>query len=172
MSLSCHRRSSGNLVIREMLGRYETHGRLSEADVLEAASDILLERCRRHGILQSPSTVKQYLQARLGGLESEQFDVLWLDNQHGLIAVETLSTGTIDGASVYPREVVKAALRHNAKAAVFSHNHPSGVAEPSAADRSLTERLRQALAVIDVRVLDHVVVSGTGCVAFSERGWL
>lgn len=174
MSLSCHRRSSqaGHLVVRELLGRYEIHGRLSEDDVLEAASEILLEKCRRHGVMSDPDAVKQFLQARLGGLDHERFDVLWLDTQHGLIAAETLADGTINQASVYPREVVKASLRHSASAVVFAHNHPSGLAEPSAADRVLTERLKQALALIEVRVIDHIVVSGTQSVSFSERGWL
>jgi DNA repair protein RadC len=106
------------------------------------------------------------------GKEHECFVVLFLDSQHRLIVVEELFRGTIDGAAVYPREVVKAALRHNAAALVLSHNHPSGVAEPSAADRALTERLRSALAVVDVRTLDHVVVGGTAAVSFAERGWM
>jgi len=97
---------------------------------------------------------------------------LWLDSQHGLIAVETLATGTINEARVFPREVVKAALRQNANTAVLVHNHPSGHAEPSAADRALTERLKQALGLIDVRILDHLVVSATECVSFAERGWV
>lgn len=174
MSMSCHSQPSraGALVVRELLGRYEIHGRLSEEDVLEAASDILLEKVRREGVLDRPETVKRFLQARLGNLDHERFEVLWLDAQHGLIAVETLSIGTLDQASVYAREVVKSALRHNAGSVVMAHNHPSGHAEPSGADRTLTERLTQALRLIDVRVLDHLVVSATECVSFAERGWL
>ncbi len=164
--------SAGAIVVRELLGRYEIHGQLSEEDVLEAASEILLERVRRQGVMDRPETVKQFLQARLGSLEHERFEVLWLDTQHGLIAVETLATGTINEARVFPREVVKAALRQNANTAVLVHNHPSGHAEPSAADRVLTERLKQALGLVDVRVLDHLVVSATECVSFAERGWV
>jgi DNA repair protein RadC len=164
--------SAGAIVVRELLGRYEIHGRLSEQDVLEAASEILLEKVRRQGVMDSPAAVKQFLQARLGSLDHERLEVLWLDSQRGLIAVETLAIGTLNQAPVYPREVVKAALRHNADAAVLAHNHPSGHAEPSGADRSITERLKQALGLIDVRVVDHLVVSATACVSFAERGWV
>jgi len=163
---------AGTLVVRELLGRYEIHGRLSAEDVLEAASEILLEKVRRQGVMDRPETVKQFLQARLGNLDHERFEVMWLDTQHGLIAVETLAVGTINEARVFPREVVKAALRQNANTAVLVHNHPSGHAEPSAADRALTERLKQALGLIDVRVLDHMVVSATEFVSFAERGWI
>ena len=164
--------SAGAIVVRELLGRYEIHGQLSEQDVLEAASEILLEKVRRQGVMDRPETVKQFLQARLGSLDHERFEVLWLDAQQGLISVETLAVGTINEARVFPREVVKAALQQNANTAVLVHNHPSGHAEPSAADRALTERLKQALGLIDVRVLDHLVVSATECVSFAERGWV
>ena len=164
--------SAGAIVVRELLGRYEIHGRLSEEDVLEAASEILLEKVRRQGVMDRPETVKQFLQARLGTLDHERFEVLWLDANQGLISVETLAVGTINEARVFPREVVKAALRQNANTAVLVHNHPSGHAERSAADRAVTKRLRQALELIDVRVLDHLVVSATECVSFAERGWV
>lgn len=163
---------AGDLVVRELLGRYEVHGRLSTDDVLEAASEILLEKCRRLGVMNTPEMVKQFLQARLGSLDHERFEVLWLDTQHGLIAIETLAVGTIDRASVFPREVVKSALLHNASAAVLVHNHPSGHTEPSCSDRTLTERLKQSLGLIDVRVLDHMVVSAGGCLSFAEKCWL
>ncbi len=94
----------------------------------------------------------------------------WLDNRHHVIAVEKLFNGTIDGASVYPREVVRSALRHNAAAAVAAHNHPSGNLEPSAADRAITTRLREALALIDVRILDHIVVGAQQTTSMAERG--
>jgi DNA repair protein RadC len=164
--------SAGALVVRELLGRYEIHGQLSEDDVLEAASEILLEKVRRQGVMDRPETVRQFLQARLGGLDHERMEVLWLDSQHQLIAVETLAIGTLNQATVFPREVVKAALRHNANSALLVHNHPSGRAEPSAADRSITERLKQALGLIDVRVIDHMVVSANESVSFAQRGWL
>jgi DNA repair protein RadC len=115
--------------------------------------------------------VRKYLQMQLRDRPAEVFAALWLDNQHRVLEFEELARGTIDGASVYPREVVKHALKVGAAAAIFAHNHPSGVAEPSAADRALTERLRAALALVDIRVLDHFVV-GEKVVSFAERGWL
>lgn len=106
---------------------------------------------------------------RLGALSHEEFHILWLDNRHRIIDCQKLFTGTVDGASVYPREVVRAALRVNACAAILAHNHPSGVAEPSAADRAITDELRDALRLIGVRILDHIVV-GAECVSMAGRG--
>lgn len=108
---------------------------------------------------------------KIGGSEREVFAVMLLDNQHRLIEFKELFQGTIDAASVYPREVVKTALKANAAAVIFAHNHPSGDPEPSQADRRITTRLQDALALIDVRVLDHIVV-GEQCTSFAERGWL
>jgi len=139
--------------------------------VLEIARRHLAEAMAGREALKDPSAVRRLLQARLRDREHETFAALFLDNQHRVIAFDELSQGTIDGASVYPREVIKAALRHGAAAVIFAHNHPSGVAEPSAADRTLTERLKSALAQVDIRVLDHFVV-GEQVVSFAERGWL
>lgn len=138
---------------------------------LELARRHLAEALAGRQVLKDPSAVRRLLQARLRDREHETFAALFLDNQHRVIAFDELSQGTIDGASVYPREVIKAALRHGAAAVIFAHNHPSGVAEPSAADRTLTERLKSALAQVDIRVLDHFVV-GEQVVSFAERGWL
>jgi DNA repair protein RadC len=138
---------------------------------LEIARRHLAEALARRDALKDPAAVRRLLQARLRDREHETFAALFLDNQHRVIAYDELSQGTIDGASVYPREVIKAALRHGAAAVIFAHNHPSGVAEPSAADRTLTERLKAALAQVDIRVLDHFVV-GEQVVSFAERGWL
>jgi DNA repair protein RadC len=142
---------------------------------LQAALEIsrrhLAEALARRDAIKDPAAVRRLLQARLRDREHETFAALFLDNQHRVIAYDELSQGTIDGASVYPREVIKAALRHGAAAVIFAHNHPSGVAEPSAADRTLTERLKAALAQVDIRVLDHFVV-GEQVVSFAERGWL
>ena len=102
----------------------------------------------------------------------EVFACLYLDNRHRVLHFEELFRGTIDGASVHPREVVKAALHRNAAAVILAHNHPSGVAEPSAADRQITERLKSALQLVEIRVLDHLVVGDQDCVSFAERGWL
>jgi DNA repair protein RadC len=138
---------------------------------LEIARRHLAESLPPRDALRDPSAVRRLLQARLRDRDHETFAALFLDNQHRVIAFEELSQGTIDGASVYPREVIKAALRHGAAAVIFAHNHPSGVAEPSAADRALTERLKAALGQVDIRVLDHFVV-GEDVVSFAERGWL
>jgi len=142
-------------------------------EVVNAAKDIMESMMeKRDVVLTSPQLVRQYLSARIGQAEHEIFCVLFLDNQHRLITAEDMFRGTIDGASVYPREVVKAALRLNSAAVIFSHNHPSGELEPSQADRKITERLKDALELVDVRVLDHLIVSGAHSLSFAERGML
>lgn len=124
------------------------------------------------GTLDSPSAVRDYLRLRLAIREHELFIALFLDAQHRLIACEELFRGTLTQTSVYPREVVKVALRYNAGSVIFAHNHPSGVAEPSRADEMLTTALKDALALVDVRIVDHFVVAGTVAVSFAERGLL
>jgi DNA repair protein RadC len=140
--------------------------------VLELARRHLAEELQRGDALGDPLAAERFLRARLRDLDHEAFAALFLDAQHRVLAFEILARGTIDGAAVYPREVVKAALRHRAAALIFAHNHPSGVVEPSAADRALTERLRQALATVDVRVLDHLVIGEGAPASFAARGWL
>lgn len=147
-----------------------TTGTPSEDATIRAALAILEARVKRETILASSNGTKNYLIMRAAGLQSEVFSVMFLDNMHGLIAVEDMFTGTIDGAAVYPREVVKAALHHNAAAVILTHNHPSGVVEPSQADIVITRRLKQALGTIDVRVLDHIVTAGGKCESLAERG--
>lgn len=120
----------------------------------------------------SSSSVRDWLRLQLATLDREAFTVLWLDNQHRLIAHDTLFLGMINTITVHPREVVKSGLKNNAAAAVLAHNHPSGEAEPSQADRLITERLKQALDLVDIRLLDHLVVGGMDIVSFAERGWL
>lgn len=142
------------------------------AAVLELARRTLSEQMARQPLLDSPAAVRDYLRLWLGPQPMEIFAVLFLDNQHQLIASEELSRGTLSHTSVYPREIVKAALRQNAAALILAHNHPSGVAEPSAADHALTQTLRSALALVDVRVLDHLVVTRDSVVSFAERGLL
>jgi DNA repair protein RadC len=139
--------------------------------VLEMGRRHLDARLRRGDALESPAQTVRYLSARLHHHPHEVFAVLFLDNRHRVITYEELFTGTIDGASVHPREVVRRALAHNAAALIFAHNHPSGVAEPSAADAAITRRLKEALALIDVRVLDHIVI-GDDAVSLAERGML
>lgn len=147
---------------------------LSDDTVIQAALNILEERiCYSVNApsLTSPGDSRDYVKLKLAEYEHEVFACLFLDQRHHVIAFEELFRGTIDGASVYPREVVKEAIKHNAAAVIFAHNHPSGNAEPSEADQRITKRLKDALALIDVRVLDHLVV-GSEVVSFAERGLL
>ncbi|GAB2189758.1 RadC family protein [Sessilibacter sp. MAH2] len=140
--------------------------------VLEMAKRHLEETLSREQALTNPKSVKDYLTAQLRHLDHEVFAVLYLDTQHRLLAFENLFNGTIDGAAVYSREVVRKCLNQNAAAVIFAHNHPSGIAEPSRADRDITQRLVDALGLVDVRVLDHMVVGEGEIVSFAERGWL
>jgi len=139
--------------------------------VMEMGRRHLSESLARGDALTSPDDTRRYLAARLRDYPFEVFACLFLDNRHRVIAFEELFRGTIDGASVHPREVVRRALTHNAAAVILAHNHPSGVAEPSRSDEAITRRLRDALALVDIRVLDHVVV-GDALVSFAERGLL
>ena len=129
-----------------------------------------MRRVERGNAFADPSMAQTFFRDKLGGLEREVFAVALLDTRHRLIHYEEMFLGTIDGAEVHPREVVKAALRHNAAAVMLAHNHPSGVVEPSAADRAVTARLKQALVLVDVRLLDHVVVGGGASLSMSARG--
>lgn len=140
--------------------------------VLEIARRHLRETLEAGDALRNPQTTREYLIMKLRGLEHEVFAALFLDHQHQVIAYVELAQGSLGGASVYPREVVKAALKHNAASVIFAHNHPSGIAEPSGADRVLTDRLKNALALVDIRVLDHFVVGEGAPISFAERGWL
>jgi DNA repair protein RadC len=138
-------------------------------DVLSKAADIISKKLNRNSVFSSPQATKDFLTYKLAPYEREVFCVLLLDSQHRLIEFHELFFGTIDATAVYPREVVKLVLEHNAAAVIFAHNHPSGVAEPSMADKNITQKLTSALALIDVRVLDHIVVGETQ-VSFAERG--
>lgn len=140
--------------------------------VIQNALDILESRIQLPtAYIKSPSDTRNFLRLKLSELEHEVFAVVFLNNRHGVIAYEEMFTGTIDGAAVYPREVVKAALRHNAAAVIFAHNHPSGVTIPSESDKNLTTRLKSALTFVDVRVLDHLIV-GHDTTSFAELGIL
>ncbi|MGE0082611.1 MAG: DNA repair protein RadC [Thiohalomonadaceae bacterium] len=138
---------------------------------LELARRHLASTLARGDVLTSPDATRRYLSARLRDRPQEVFAVLFLDNRHRVLAFEELFFGTVDGASVHPREVVRRVLVHNAAAVILAHNHPSGVAEPSRADEAITRRLKDALALVDVRVLDHIIV-GEEMVSFAERGLL
>lgn len=138
--------------------------------VVEMARRHLFESVRRGDPLTSPQATRHYLSARLRDHSHEVFACLFLDNRHRVIVFEELFFGTIDGASVHPRVVVQRALRHNAAAVILAHNHPSGVAEPSGADRAITQRLKEALALVDIRVLDHFVIGDGNPWSFAENG--
>lgn len=140
--------------------------------VIELARRVVQEEVRRDTVLNAPDKVRQFLRLWLGHRPHEVFVALFLDAQNRLLAADELFRGTLTQTSVYPREVVKHALKHNAAALIFAHNHPSGVAEPSRADELLTASLKQALALVDVRVLDHLIVAGAATVSFAERGLL
>jgi len=140
--------------------------------VLEMTQRYLAETLKRGGALTSPQQTRMYLSSVLRDRQREAFYVLFLDNQHRVISDEVMFEGTLDAANVYPREVVKRVLHHNAAALIVAHNHPSGVAEPSQADRRITQRLSDALALVDVRILDHFVIGDGEVVSFAERGWL
>jgi len=140
--------------------------------VLEMSRRHLESKLTRGDALSDATSTKDYLQQRLRHYTHEVFACLFLDNKHRMISFEELFRGTIDGASVYPREVVKQALAQNAAAVIFAHNHPSGVAEPSQADYAITERLKTALNTVDIRVLDHIVVGDGETVSFAEIGLL
>ena len=146
--------------------------RVEEERIIQQALGILQTRCTSGELMQSPRVVAEFLRLKLGSLKNECFSVLYLNGRHELLAYKEHFHGTVDSASVYPRVIVQAALEVNAAAAIFGHNHPSGVAEPSEADRQITRKLIAALALIDVRVLDHVVVSAKGAVSMAERGTL
>lgn len=140
--------------------------------VMEMSRRHLESTLSRGDALTDAATTKQYIQHRLRVYPYEVFACLFLDNKHRMISFEELFRGTIDGASVYPREVVKQALHHNAAAVIFAHNHPSGIAEPSQADHNITQRLKSALELVDIRVLDHIIVGDGETVSFAETGRL
>ena len=145
---------------------------MDDEAILQAAEEILRKRFMRHGYMADPAVCRQYLKSHCAHLEHEVFGCIFLDNRHHVLAIEDMFHGTIDGAEVHPREVMKRALHHNAAAIIMYHNHPSGNPEPSAADRAVTTRLKQALSFVDVRVIDHVLVAGTTAVSLAARGWV
>lgn len=141
---------------------------------IRLALSILEKRMRStpEMVADSPDTVSNYLKLKLAEKEAEVFSVMFLDNRHRLICYREMFYGTIDGASVYPREVVKAVLQHNAAAIIIAHNHPSGVPEPSSADERITEKLKDACALVEIRLLDHVIVGGMDTISLASRGLL
>ena len=162
-------RSTNALLVRDVDGQY----RVASADeVLSQAWGVLADRVKPGVTLSSPQAVKDYLRLAIGMLEHEVFCVVFLDSQHRIIELRQMFRGTVTQTSVYPREVVKESLQLNAAAVILAHNHPSGVPEPSRADEYLTQTLKTALQLVDVRVLDHLVVTANATVSFAERGLL
>jgi len=157
-------------IIRDTTGSYHIKG-ASNLDILKLASNIVLESLNKSDALTSPDLTRQFIQLRLSCLEAERFCCLYLDNRHKVIQFETAFKGTINCASVYPREIVKRGLSLNAASVIFAHNHPSGKSDPSEADKAITQRLKDALALVDINVLDHFVV-GNDLLSFAERGLL
>lgn len=157
------------LYVRDLFGDYVLAQ--SELIIAEAKRRIAV-KSRRGTALTSQNLAREAVQLKLAEIEHEVFLCIQLDNQHRIIAFAELFRGTIDGASVYPREVVKAALAVNAAAVIFAHNHPSGLAQPSEADRTLTQRLKMALNLVDIRVLDHFIVGADEVYSFAEHGLL
>ncbi|WP_187985366.1 RadC family protein [Vibrio metschnikovii] len=176
----CLLRQAGSLraLFSASKDQFCTHKGLGEAKfvqlqaVLEMTQRYLAETLKRGDALTSPQQTKLYLTSVLRDRQREAFYILFLDNQHRVIQGEVLFEGTIDAASVYPREVVKRALQLNAAALILAHNHPSGIAEPSQADRRITQRLVDALQLVDIRVLDHFVIGDGEVVSFAERRWI
>jgi DNA repair protein RadC len=160
-------------LVRDRYGRCigSIHERGEDA-ILQAAESILRRRFERLATLGNPSDCAAFLRMRLAGLPHEEFHAVWLDQRHRVIAVERLFNGTLGSSAVHARELVRAALAHNAGAVILAHNHPSGVAEPSAADRDITDQIKRAMQVIGVRVLDHFVIGSNAPVSFAERGWI
>ncbi|PZN75365.1 MAG: DNA repair protein [Candidatus Methylumidiphilus alinenensis] len=156
----------------EESGYYLTTRPVSGDEILSMALGLIKRKFTRGKALTSPDASRDFLILKLAELEHECFCCLYLDNQHRVLQFESLFRGTIDGASVYPREVVKRALALNASAIIFAHNHPSGTADPSEADKFITQRLKQALGLLDIRVLDHFIVGGAEVMSFAEKGLL
>ena len=150
----------------------ERTAKQAEDCIVAQAVEILERRLERGAALTDPTMAGQFCAGKLRNYEREVFGVLFLDNRHRLLAFEILFYGTIDGAEVHPREVARAALRHNAAAIIVTHNHPSGSTEPSAADRAVTQRLRDALAMLDIRLLDHFIIGDGPATSLAARGWI
>jgi DNA repair protein RadC len=150
------------------------YARIQEDVVIRQAIRLLEKRLakKRGAPLDSPTSARDYLRLKLAPEALEVFCVMFLDSRHRMIAFETLFRGTIDGTTIYPRAVIKRAIEHNCAAVIFAHNHPSGVADPSEADRAITRKLQSLLSALDIRVLDHMVVTAETVFSFAEAGWL
>jgi len=153
-------------------GKYKATRALTEQQIMSAAKALIKKKFSKGVVIDGIETTVAYLRAQYVNYEYETFICIFLDNQHRIIKVVEMFRGTVDSASIYPREVVKKALELNASAVIFAHNHPSGVSTPSSADKSITEKLRQALGLVDIRVLDHIIIGGAESYSFAGRGLL
>ncbi len=156
----------------EASGHFHVMRLVTPDEILAMARQLIRQRFARGQAITSPHDTREFLMLELAVLEHEVFYCIFLDNQHQILMTEACFQGTVDGASVYPREIVKRALGLNASAVILAHNHPSGLAEPSQSDLAITGKLKEALALIEVRVLDHFVIGGTEFCSFAERGLL
>lgn len=158
------------LVARDEAGLYVTRRPLQAEEVLKVSEAIVAEHMVRESRISAPDAAGLYFNRKLALLQVEQFCAAFLDNQHGVIAFEVISVGTINSTTVFPREVVKSALRNNAAAVIFAHNHPSGSTEPSHADIQLTQLLVSALRLVDIRVVDHLIIAGNQTTSMATLG--
>jgi DNA repair protein RadC len=158
--------------VHEIPGHFQIQRPVTQEEILAMAKQLIERQFARGEALTSPNAAREFLMLELAMLEHEVFYCIFLDNQHRILQSEHCFQGTIDNANVYPRELVKRSLTLNASALILAHNHPSGLPEPSEADRSITRKVIDALALVDVRVLDHFIVGGAEVVSFAERGWL
>jgi DNA repair protein RadC len=157
---------------RDVLGHYTLTGAQTEEEILAAAEDILARRLYREATISDPRSMEQFLRMRLGHLSHEEFHICYLDNRHRVLGISKHASGTIDGCQLFPRMIVKEALCRfpETAAVVLVHNHPSGIPEPSQADKNITKTIVAALALIEIRVLDHLIVTAGECVSFAARG--
>ncbi len=156
----------------EKKGQYKVNGTVSADEIVTMAKQLLNRRFAKGRLITDVAASKDFLTLKLSHLEHEIFSILFMDNRHKVIAYEELFRGTIDGASVYPREVVKRALQLNAAAVILSHNHPSGDTEPSQSDINITNRLKKALELVEIRVLDHIIVGGSETISMADKGMI
>lgn len=159
-------------ILNDAVGTYSTCRPVTPDEILLIAEQILESRFQPGTRISSPADTEEFLKGKLARLEHEVFCAVFLDNRHFVISFEELFRGTIDGTSVYPREVVKRALELNAAAVILAHNHPSGVGEPSQADERITQRLKSALELVDIRTLDHIIIGGNNTTSMASRGLL
>ena len=154
----------------EARGCYVITRSVTADEIIRMATQLTKKRFRKGKAIRNPQDTRNFLQLKMAHLEHEQFSAIYLDNRHRVLAYKELFRGTIDGASVYPREIVKEALKLNAAAVILAHNHPSGVPTPSQADKQITLRSKNALALLDIRVLDHLIIGGNRIVSMAEEG--